>query len=147
MKIYNTGYKQFDSEFFLKWFIKTVCKQTFLSIISHRGRYPALGHPMPWAVSFSFKWEENKYFSRDPYFFIFNSDQLNPNFVEKNSYSILFFLESYFLMSKVNFWMFGFIETKRLDIDSFTNENWNKFKCHRSKVFRGKQPRNRGRLS
>ena len=28
-------------------------------------------------------------------------------------------------MSKVNSWMFGFIETKRLNIDSFTNENWN----------------------
>ena len=26
-----------------------------------------------------------------------------------------------FSMSKVNFWMFGFIETKRLNIDSFTN--------------------------
>ena len=31
-------------------------------------------------------------------------------------------------MSKVNFWIFGFIETKKLNIDSFTNENWNKFK-------------------
>ena len=30
-------------------------------------------------------------------------------------------------MSKVNFWMFGFIEIKRLNIDSFTNENFNKF--------------------
>ena len=30
--------------------------------------------------------------------------------------------------------MFDFIETKRLNIDSLTNENWNKFKCHRSKV-------------
>ena len=28
-----------------------------------------------------------------------------------------------FLMSKVNFWMFRFVETKRLNIDSFTNEN------------------------
>ena len=31
-------------------------------------------------------------------------------------------------MSKINFWVFGFIETKKLNIDSFTNENWNKFK-------------------
>ena len=44
-----------------------------------------------------------------------------------------------FSMSKVNFWMFGFIETKRLNIDSFTNENWIKFKFHRSKVFRRKE--------
>ena len=35
-------------------------------------------------------------------------------------------------MSKVNFWMFTFIETKRLSIDSFTNEN-------RSKVSRRKK--------
>ena len=27
-----------------------------------------------------------------------------------------------FSISKVNFWMFGFIETKMLNIDSFTNE-------------------------
>ena len=27
-------------------------------------------------------------------------------------------------MNKVNFWMFGFIKTKRLNIDSFANENW-----------------------
>ena len=43
-----------------------------------------------------------------------------------------------FSMSKVNFWMFDFIQTKRLNIDSFTNENWNKFKCHRSKISRRK---------
>ena len=30
-------------------------------------------------------------------------------------------------MSKVNFWMFGFIETKRSNIDSFTTENGVKF--------------------
>ena len=28
-----------------------------------------------------------------------------------------------FSIRKVNFWMFGFIATKRLNIDSFTNEN------------------------
>ena len=28
-----------------------------------------------------------------------------------------------FSMSKVNFWMFGFIETKSSNIDLFTNEN------------------------
>ena len=42
-------------------------------------------------------------------------------------------------MSKVNFWISGFIETKRLNIDSFTNENWKKFKCHRSVVSRRKE--------
>ena len=35
--------------------------------------------------------------------------------------------------------MFGFIETKRLNIDTFTNENWNNFKFHRSKVSRRKE--------
>ena len=35
--------------------------------------------------------------------------------------------------------MFDFIETKRLNIDSFTNENWNKFKCRRNKVSRRKE--------
>ena len=39
-----------------------------------------------------------------------------------------FFYKVTFPMSKVNFWMFGFIEKKRLNIDSFKNENWNKFK-------------------
>ena len=42
-------------------------------------------------------------------------------------------------MSKVNFWIFGFILTKRLNFDSFTNENWNKFKFHRSVVSRRKE--------
>ena len=68
---------------------------------------------------------------------LFKSDLLHPNFDAKNSYFILFFLKVTFSMSKVNFWI-GFIETKRLKIDSFTNENWNKFKCHRSKVSRRK---------
>ena len=51
---------------------------------------------------------------------------------------ILYFLswKGTFSISKINFWMFGFIETKRLNIDSFTNENWIKFKFHGSKVFR-----------
>ena len=42
-------------------------------------------------------------------------------------------------MGKVNFWIFGFIETKKLNIDSFTNENWNNLKCHRSEVSRKKE--------
>ena len=44
-----------------------------------------------------------------------------------------------FSMSEVNFWMFSFIKTKKLKIDSFTNENWNEFKCHRSEVARTKE--------
>ena len=39
-----------------------------------------------------------------------------------------------FSMSKVHFWFFSFVETKSLNIDSFTNENKNKFNGHRSKV-------------
>ena len=42
-------------------------------------------------------------------------------------------------MSKVNFWIFGFIETKKLYIDSFTNENWNKFECYPSKFSQRKE--------
>ena len=53
--------------------------------------------------------------------------KLNPNFFEKNHNLYCFFWKVTFSMSKVNFGMFGFIETKRLKIDSFTNENWNKF--------------------
>ena len=50
-----------------------------------RGRYLALGHPLPWVISF------------------FLNDILNPNFVEKNSYFILFFLESYFFDEQSKF--------------------------------------------
>ena len=38
-------------------------------------------------------------------------------------------------MSKVNFRSFSFIETKSLNMDPFMNEDLNKFKCHRDKVF------------
>ena len=64
-----------------------------------------------------------KYFSPYAYCFIFKSDLLNVNFVEKNSYFILFFLESYFFDEQSQFLDIRFIETKRLNIDSFTNEN------------------------
>ena len=101
--------------------------------LGNRGRYPALGHLV------FFKWEENKYFSPYACWFIFKSDLINPNFVEKNSYLYCFSWKFTFSMSKVNFWIFGFIETKRLNIDSFTNENWNKFECHRSVVSRRKE--------
>ena len=56
-----------------------------------RGRHPALGHPLPWAIWFIF-WEENKYFSSYAYCFIFKSDLLNPNFVEKKIIFYTFFL-------------------------------------------------------
>ena len=45
------------------------------------------------------------------------------NFVEKNHTLYCFSWKFTFSMSKVNFLMFGFIETKRLNIDSFTNGN------------------------
>ena len=54
---------------------------------------------------------------------LFLRDLLNPNFVEKNSYLFCFSWKVTFPMSKVNFSIFGFIETKRLNIDSVTNEN------------------------
>ena len=82
-----------------------------------RGGYPALDHILPWAVSFFFKGEENKYFLPYAYCFIFKSDLLNPNFFEKNSYFILFFLESYFFDE----------QSKFLDIRFY----WNKKFKHR----------------
>ena len=54
---------------------------------------------------------------------LFLSDLLNPNFVEKIHILYCFSWKVTFSMSKVNFWMFGFIQTKMLNIDSFTNEN------------------------
>ena len=68
-----------------------------------RGRYPALGHPVPWAISFFCKEEENEYFSPYAYCFIFKSDLLNPNFVEKYLYFILFFLENSFFDEQSKF--------------------------------------------
>ena len=62
-----------------------------------RGRYPALGH-----LGFC-KLEGNKYFSPYVYCFIFKSDLLNPNFVEKNSYFTLFFLQNYFFDEQSKF--------------------------------------------
>ena len=53
----------------------------------------------------------------------FKSDLLRLNFVEKNHILYCFSWKVTFSMSKVNFWMFAFIETKRLNIDSFTDEN------------------------
>ena len=109
------------------------------STILYGRSYPALDHLLPWAISFFFKWEENKYFSPYAYSFVFKSNLLNPNFVLKNHILYCFSWKVTFSMSKVNFRMFGFIETKRLNIDSFRNENSNKFKCHRSKVTRRKE--------
>ena len=39
---------------------------------------------------FFFKLEENKYFLPHAYYFIFKSDLLNPNFVEKKSFYTFF---------------------------------------------------------
>ena len=132
--------------FILSLMIKNLYAISALSIyyniytyIMYRGRYPALGHPLPWAISFFFKWEENKYFSPYAYCFIFKSDLLNLNFVEKNPYFILFFLESYFFDKQSKFLDVRFYWKKRFNIDSFMNENWNKFKCHQSKVSRRKK--------
>ena len=44
-----------------------------------------------------------------------------------------------FSTSIIDFWLFSFIETKSLNIDLFTKENENKFKCHRGKVFQEKR--------
>ena len=52
--------------------------------------------------------------------FIFKSDLLNLNLVEK-IHILYFSWKVTFSISKANFGMFGFIETKRLNIDSFTN--------------------------
>ena len=57
----------------------------------YRERYPALGH-----LVFFLNEKKNKYFSSYACCFIFKSVLLNPNFVEKKSYFILLFWESYF---------------------------------------------------
>ena len=49
------------------------------------GPPPALGY-----FSFLFKWEENKYFLPYAYSFIYESDLLNMNFIEKNHFILLF---------------------------------------------------------
>ena len=68
-----------------------------------RERYPALGHLLPWAISFFFfKWEENKYFLPYGYCFIYKSNLLNPYFVKKN-YFILVFLHRYFFDEQIKF--------------------------------------------
>ena len=77
---------------------------------------------LPWATpylgpSLFFKWKENKYFSLYAYCFIFESDLLNTNFVLKNRYFILFFLEIYFFDK----------QSKFLDIPFY----WNKKVKHR----------------
>ena len=71
---------------------------------------------LPWAITalghlVFFKSEENKYFSPYAYCFIFKSDLLNPNFVQRNHILYWFSWKVTFSLSKVNFWMFGFIET------------------------------------
>ena len=43
--------------------------------------------------------------------------------MEKIHILYCFFWKVTFSMSKVNFWMFSFIESKKLNIDSFTNAN------------------------
>ena len=72
---------------------------------------------LPWAISFFYKWEENKYFSPYAYRFIHKSDVLNPNFVEKKIILYWFSYKVTFSMSKVNFLIFSFIKTKSLNID------------------------------
>ena len=71
---------------------------------------PALGH-----LVFFFKWEENNYFSPYAYYFIFKIDLLNPNFVEENSYFILFFLESYFFDEQSKFLDIRFYWNKKVE--------------------------------
>ena len=48
---------------------------------------------------------------------MFKSDLLNSNVVGKIHILYCFSWKFTFSMSKVNFWIFGFIETKRLNID------------------------------
>ena len=75
---------------------------------------------LPWATpclgpsSFFFKWEENKYFSPYAYCFILKSDLWNPNFVQINSYFILFFLESYFFDEQSKFLDVRFYWNKKI---------------------------------
>ena len=64
---------------------------------------------LPWTTPclrpsrFFFKWEENKYSLLYAYCFLFKSDLLNPKFVGKKLYFILFLLESYFFDEQSEF--------------------------------------------
>ena len=60
--------------------------------------------------------KENKYFSSYAYCFIFKSDLLNQIFFEKNSYFILFFLESYFFDEQSKFLDVRFYWDKKIKI-------------------------------
>ena len=95
----DTGLQSGPSLFKKKW---------ITCIFSNRGRCPALGH-----LIFFFK-QENKYFSPYAYCFIFKSDIINQSFVEKNSYFILFFLESYFFDAQSKFLDFRFYWNKEV---------------------------------
>ena len=85
---------------------RAVLRAGFKHLFQVRGDTKVGEGTLPWATPylgpsrFFFKWEENKYFLPYAYCFIFKSDVLNPNFVEKKSYFILFFLESYFFNEK-----------------------------------------------
>ena len=71
----------------------------------NRGRYPALGHPVPGAISFFLNEKKINIFCLIA---LFSSDLLNPNFVEKKIIFHLFFLESYFSDEQSKFLDFRF---------------------------------------
>ena len=88
-----------------------------------RGRYPALGHPLPWAISFFLNEKKIKIFRLMHIALFLKVTYEIQIWLKKIHILDCFSWKVTFSISKVNFWMFGFIEAKRLNIDSFTNEN------------------------
>ena len=88
-----------------------------------RGRYPALGHPLPWAISFFLNEKKIKNFRLMHIALFLKVTYEIQIWLKKIHILDCFSWKVTFSISKVNFWMFGFIEAKRLNIDSFTNEN------------------------
>ena len=103
-----------------------LCLRRTIGISNKRsgGRYPALGHPLPWAISFFFANEKKINIFRFIHIALFlKVTHLIQILLKKIHISYCFSYEVTFSMDKVNFWVFGFIETKRLNIDLFTTEN------------------------
>ena len=104
-----------------------------------RGMYSALGQPLSCAISFFLNEKKINIFRLMHIALFLKVTYCIQILLKKIHILYCFSWKVTFSMSKVKFSMFGFIETKRFNIDSFTNENWNKFKCHRSKVSRRKE--------
>ena len=106
--------------------IKLLAKSLSLYISWYNlvGEGTLFGHHLPWAISFFFLNEKKINIFRLMHIALFLKVTYKIQiFWKKNHILCCFSWKVTFSMSKVNFWMFSFIKTRRLNIDSFTNEN------------------------